>query len=145
MGNRSENTRPCKIFLATNWYYYAQWEDVKCHYIKYLCVKNLVVVVNYLLQVQMWISLTELCHPIFITSSQYFQMFIHPFIQVFCRRLDKINNLVMSWNYNTFLYYYLLVTYSSVYTNLHFLLIFITSSHGVIIINVPYYKLSKDL
>ena len=86
--------------------------------------------------------LTELCHPIFITSSQYFQIFIHPSIQFFYRCLDKINNLVISWNYNTFLYYYSLVIYSSVYTDLYFLLIFITSSHGVIIINVPYYKLS---
>ena len=62
--------------------------------------------------------LTELCHSIFITSSsQYFQMFIHPSIQFFFhRRFDKINNLVILWNHNPFLYYYSLVIYSNVST-----------------------------
>ena len=63
-------------------------------------------------------SLTELCHSIFITSSsQHFQMYIHPSIQFFFyRRFDKINNLVTLWNHNTFLYYYSLVIYSIVST-----------------------------
>ena len=62
--------------------------------------------------------LTELCHSIFISSSsQYFQMIIHPSIQfIFYRRFDEINNLVILWNHNTFLYYYSLVIYSSVST-----------------------------
>lgn len=62
--------------------------------------------------------LTELCHSIFISSSsQYFQMLIHPSIQFFFyRRFDEINNLVILWNHNTFLNYYSLVIYSSVST-----------------------------
>ena len=62
--------------------------------------------------------LTELCHSIFITSSsQYFQMYIHPSIEFFFyRRFDKINNLVILWNHNIFLYYNSLVIYSSVST-----------------------------
>ena len=63
--------------------------------------------------------LTELYHSIFISSSsQYFQMLIHPSIQFFFyRRFDEINNLVILWNHNTFLYYYYsLVIYSIVST-----------------------------
>ena len=62
--------------------------------------------------------LTELCHSIFISSSsQYFKMIIHPSMQfIFYRRFDEINNLVILWNHNTFLYYYSLVIYSCVST-----------------------------
>ena len=62
--------------------------------------------------------LTRLCHSIFVSSSsQYFQMFLHPSIQFFFyRRFDEINNLVILWSHNTFLYYYSLVIYSSVST-----------------------------
>ena len=43
-------------------------------------------------------------------------LFIHPYSSFFYRRFDEINNLVILWNHNTFLYYYSLVIYSSVST-----------------------------
>ena len=64
---------------------------------------------------------------------------IRSFSFFYCR-FDKINNLVILLNCNTYLNFYSLVIYSGVYPNLYFLLIFKTYSHEVITINIPYYN-----
>ena len=69
-------------------------------------------------------------------------LFIHSFsffIVSSTKLTIQLYHGILTHSYNS------LVIYSSVYTKLHFLLIFLTYYHGIIAIDVPYYGLSKHL